>query len=117
MGERDKEIALLLDEANRELGLFSLLTKHAAVYAYPPEPVTGPKALACLLSLGDGALDQAMQADDPAEQRAAYRLAALSYKYAYLLRNLGVTPDLELVDEMEGAAFAYVVEEQVSRLL
>ena len=117
MGERDKMINILLDEADRELGLYELLPKHADVYGYPPDPVTGEKALACLLSLGDAALDQAMLAEEQIEQLAAYQQAALAYKYAYLLRNASIAPDPDLVDDTNGVAFAKVVEEQVFRLL
>lgn len=109
------DLMLLLDEADRELGLYKLLPKHAQVYGYPPDPVTAEKALSCLLTLGDGALDQAAQADDPAEQRTAYQQAALAYKYAYLLRNAGVLPDLDFAGDTGIAAFAHVVADQISR--
>jgi hypothetical protein len=114
MGTRE-ELTLLLDEADRELELYKLLPKHAQVYGYPPAPMTPEKALACLLTLGDGALDQVAQSDDPAEQRAAYQQAALAYKYAYLLRNAGVQPDLDLAGDAGIAAFAHVVADLVSR--
>lgn len=108
MEEQNNAVQRLLDAANQEIQLYALMPRHARVYHYPAEPATEEKALLCLLSTGDGALDVADEAEGM-QKVAAYRLAALSYKYAYLLRALGVKADFALTSEETIEAYAHRV--------
>lgn len=86
----DETIQAILADAYREIGLDRLLSKHTASAGYAPTPITPERALASLLNIGEDALEGAANKSDVRERLASFRLAALSFKYAYLLRDQSI---------------------------
>lgn len=111
--KQEQQIASLVDEAIQETELDELLIQHAELYEYPAKPRTPAKVQACLLSLGDGAMDEATQSDESFYQIAAFQQAALAYKYAYLLRDAGVELDNTLTGEI--TLFIDAVKEHIAQ--
>jgi acyl carrier protein len=90
--KQSSEAALqaILADAHREIGQERLLSELTVSTGYAPTQITPERALACLLNIGEDALEGAANKSDVRERQASFRLAALSFKYAYLLRDQGI---------------------------